>query len=101
MHRLADWHKQTLDACAQVQVLKQGTGQAGVVRTSAALLRQLAGSDSLKAELVQQGALDAVTRAACLHASHLGALEQVHLALSCKNAEFAWHRHWAVCTRRE
>ena len=61
------------------QVLNQSLGKPGVVRTAAALLRQLAGSDAIKAEIIEQGALDTITRGVRLHSMHLGALEQVAL----------------------
>ncbi|KAK9812121.1 hypothetical protein WJX73_009040 [Symbiochloris irregularis] len=60
-----------------LQVLQQGLGRPGVVRTSAALLRQLAGSDVIKDDIIRMGALETVTRAARMHIPHLGALEQV------------------------
>lgn len=83
-------------------MLQQGLGKPGVVRTSAALLRQLAGSDIIKDDIIRMGALETVTRAARMHVSHLGALEQVRLfksrstVMCCLSADF--RRHEVPCT---
>ncbi|KAK9843790.1 hypothetical protein WJX81_006589 [Elliptochloris bilobata] len=69
-----------VDTC--LQVLRQGLGIAAVVRSAAGLLRQLAGSDSVKAALVAGGSLQLIVRALSAQAASPGALEQVMGLLS-------------------
>lgn len=75
-----------------MQVLQSQMGSAGVTRTAAALLRQLAGNDAIKAELAEGGALDLVTQGVRVHspAGHLAACEQLLgllAALTLRNPE--------------
>ena len=54
---------------------------AALVRAAASLLRQLAGSDGVKATVVEDGGLELVTSALSQHSEHPGLLEQVRVAL--------------------
>ena len=65
--------------CWSPQVLRKSLGSAAVVRSAAGLLRQLAGSDGVKALVVAGGGLELVVRALCAQASSPSALEQVHV----------------------
>ena len=79
-----------LAACTQV--LRSQMASAAVTRTAAALLRQLAGSDAIKAELAEGDVFPLVTGAVRLHgeAGHLAACEQLLgllAALTLRNPE--------------
>lgn len=64
--------------CMQ-QVLRSGLGSAVVVRGAAGLLRQLAGSDGVKAAVVAGGGLELINHALAVQARAPAALEQVCL----------------------
>ena len=54
-----------------------------MARTAAALLRQLANSDALKAAIVEAGGMDVVADAMRQYADDIGVLEQVRSGYSC------------------
>lgn len=58
-------------------MLRSGLGSAAVVRGSAGLLRQLAGSDGVKAAVVAGNGLELINRALAAQAPAPAALEQV------------------------
>lgn len=60
-------------------MLRNSLGSAPVVRSAAGLLRQLAGSDAVKALVVAGGGLALIVRALSAQASSPAALEQVHI----------------------
>lgn len=55
-----------------VQVLASGLANATLVRSACSLLRQLANSDAIKAEIVDAGGLELLCRAVDAHTSHAG-----------------------------
>ena len=62
-----------------MQVLRSQVGSASATRTAAALLRQLAGSDTIKADLSEGAGFPLVAQALQLHCpgGHLAACEQL------------------------
>ena len=55
-----------------VQVLASGLGNATLVRSACSLLRQLANSDAIKADIVDAGGLELLCRAVDAHTPHAG-----------------------------
>lgn len=55
-----------------VQVLASGLANATLVRSACSLLRQLANSDAIKAEIVDAGGLELLCRAVNAHTPHAG-----------------------------
>ena len=55
-----------------VQVLASGLANATLVRSACSLLRQLANSDAIKAEIVDAGGLELLCRAVDAHTPHAG-----------------------------
>ncbi len=55
-----------------LQVLTLGLGNATLVRSACSLLRQLANSDAIKAEIVDAGGLELLCRAVDAHTTHAG-----------------------------
>ena len=55
-----------------LQVLTSGLGNATLVRSACSLLRQLANSDAIKAEIVDAGGLELLCRAVDAHTTHAG-----------------------------
>ena len=60
-------------------MLRNSLGSAPVVRSAAGLLRQLAGSDAVKALVIAGGGLELIVRALSAQACAPAALEQVHI----------------------
>ncbi len=63
---------QTLQTGVSLQVLTSGLGNATLVRSACSLLRQLANSDAIKAEIVDAGGLELLCRAVDAHTTHAG-----------------------------
>ena len=55
-----------------VQVLASGLGNATLVRAACSLLRQLANSDAIKADIVSAGGLELLCKAVDAHTTHAG-----------------------------
>ncbi|DBA96893.1 TPA: hypothetical protein ACH3X3_013048 [Trebouxia sp. C0006] len=55
-----------------MEVLTSGLGNATLVRSACSLLRQLANSDAIKAEIVDAGGLELLCRAVDAHSTHAG-----------------------------
>ena len=55
-----------------VQVLASGLANATLVRSACSLLRQLANSDAIKADIVDAGGLELLCRAVDAHTPHAG-----------------------------
>ena len=55
-----------------MQVLASGLANATLVRSACSLLRQLANSDAIKAEIVDAGGLELLCRAVDAHMTHAG-----------------------------
>lgn len=55
-----------------VQVLASGLANVTLVRSACSLLRQLANSDAIKAEIVDAGGLELLCRAVDAHTPHAG-----------------------------
>lgn len=65
---------------------------AAVVRTAAALLRQLAGSDAIKEAVIEAGGLALLVRCVGVHSGNAGVLEQalgLLAALTLRNPDGA------------
>ena len=65
---------------------------ASATRTAAALLRQLAGSDAIKAELIEADILDLITR--CSQGLLFGIPAGLGAAARCMTASHATGRQW-------
>lgn len=63
------WHRSDM---LLVQVLASGLANATLVRSACSLLRQLANSDAIKAEIVDAGGLELLCRAVDAHTPHAG-----------------------------
>ena len=75
-------------------MLQSQMHSAAATRTAAALLRQLAGSDAIKAELIEAGIFDLITRCAREDCAMTAGKKRVHAPMYHRSADLKPHeRH--------